>query len=120
MNVSIKMEAIDETVSRLSGPCNILVTGQTGSGKSTLISRLLREFPFSGGSRNKILYFYECWQPLFTDLMNELSDIHFVQGLSGLSEELEQNGFLKPHTASGDESTTKLTLLLSMIYLMQL
>lgn len=75
------MEEIDgDTVKYLTSPSNFIISGATGSGKTCLLLKILTEWPFKR-EKDKILYFYNIWQPLFNEFLTRFPNISFVQGL---------------------------------------
>ena len=68
------------TVLPFSFPTTIIISGPTGSGKTTFMFRLIdnKAEMFKVQPEN-IYYFYSIWQPLFETFAGE--NIHFIQGL---------------------------------------
>ena len=76
------METI-EGFEMFHGPCTILISGPTGSGKSQLTRKILfhRQKLFASNPPQKILYCYNVFQPLFEQIEYECPGIVFHQGL---------------------------------------
>ena len=66
---------------KFQSPCTWIVTGMTGSGKTTWLYNLLKskETMFEEPPK-KIIYCYSIWTKLFDDMEKNL-DIEFVQGM---------------------------------------
>jgi Poxvirus A32 protein len=74
------METLDSDIQILKCPANFVITGATGCGKTSFLLSFLRAWPFDSKC-NKMIYFYNVWQPLFEDFLAEFPTINFVQGL---------------------------------------
>lgn len=74
------MEQINEDIYTLKAPANFVVTGCTGCGKTSFLFNLLKRWPFQP-QKGKMIYFYNIWQPLFENFMEEFPSMVFVQGL---------------------------------------
>ena len=71
-----------ETAVVLQHPFTMLVTGPTGSGKSTWVKELLMRRDFMiRPSPQRIMWFYRRWQPLYTELHRLVPRIEFIQGI---------------------------------------
>lgn len=78
------MECVDDPALLLGtfkAPSNFVISGATSSGKTTFLLNLLRAWPFSC-RRGRVLFFYECYQPLYEEFMRLIPDIRFIQGLN--------------------------------------
>ena len=68
------------TVLPFLSPTTIIISGPTGSGKTTFVFRLIdNKAKMFNTKPENIYYFYSVWQPLFGRVSNE--KIHFLQGL---------------------------------------
>jgi len=74
------MEEVDEKIEYLTAPANMIISGATGSGKSTFVLNLLKQWPFEL-KRGNIIYYYSIWQELFEEFLSDFREIQFVQGL---------------------------------------
>jgi len=61
-------------------PTSILIAGNSGSGKSVLVSNLIRLGKISPPPE-KIYWFYRQYQPLYSELLAEGHPITFIEGL---------------------------------------
>lgn len=74
------MEEIDCEIERLHAPSNFVITGSTGSGKTSFLLKLLQSWPFDL-EKGQMIYFYNVWQPLFEKFMTNFPTMVFMQGL---------------------------------------
>ena len=58
-------------------PTTILLSGATGSGKTSFIKKLLKNIKMFKSKPERIVYCYGVWQPGF----NDMSGVEFRQGL---------------------------------------
>lgn len=67
---------------RLKNPVTVLIAGPTGSGKTSLVMKFLRngEQMFEDAPR-KCLWLYSVWQDSYNAMQAEFPDMTFVQGL---------------------------------------
>ena len=70
-------------------PASVIVAGPSGSGKSELVEKLLKENTLFDPPPKKIVYCYDRWQPRF-DRMKRQSNVLFYKGLP--PEEGSSNG----------------------------
>ena len=61
-------------------PASVIVTGPSGSGKSELVQKLLKENTLFDPPPKKVVYCYDRWQPRF-DRMKRQSNVLFYKGL---------------------------------------
>lgn len=61
-------------------PASVIIAAPSGSGKSELVEKLLKEKKLFYPSPKKIVYCYDRWQPRF-DRMKKQSKITFYKGL---------------------------------------
>ena len=82
-----------ETDPRIKTPSNIIVAGPSQSGKSCLISQLLKQknMIFHPVPK-KILWCYALWQPLYDTLKEESIVDEFIEGINGYRDHLPSNG----------------------------
>lgn len=75
------MEEINVKICTLKSPANFVISGCTGSGKTYFLLKLLKEWPFQQ-EKNKMIYFYNIWQPLFEEFLKSFPEMQFIQGLN--------------------------------------
>lgn len=61
-------------------PATVLLSGASGSGKTTFVSRILTELKISP-TPTRIVWLYAQWQPLYTALAQSSLPIEFVEGV---------------------------------------
>ncbi len=80
---------------------SFIVCGRSGSGKTTFISRLLKEcdhvFTNDLNRQIEIVYCYKSYQPLFDELKAEIKNINFIKGLPEEEYLQEKLSPLKKH-----------------------
>jgi Poxvirus A32 protein len=75
-----EMEELNADICTLKSPSNFVISGATGSGKTTFLLNLMKSWPFEQ-KLGSILYFYNTWQPLLETFMSEFPNMCFIQGL---------------------------------------
>jgi len=81
MEVPLKIE--------IQHPTTILIAGNSGSGKTVLISNIIRK-QLLDPPPQKIFWFYRQYQPLYNELLQENHPIQFIEGLP---EEISKPGY---------------------------
>ena len=61
-------------------PTSMIISGNSGSGKSVFVSNLLRQQKFCPQIEN-IYWFYRMYQPLYDELQREGYNIKFIEGI---------------------------------------
>ena len=74
-----------------SHPTSILISGNSGSGKSTFVANLIRKGKIQPPPQ-RIVWFYKQYQPLYDELQAQGIVIEFVEGLP---DEISQPGYFK-------------------------
>ena len=64
-------------------PFTMIVAGPTSCGKTTWIKNLLQQVnSMISPPPLKITWFYKRWQPMYTEMLNTITNMHFIQGVS--------------------------------------
>src|SRR4029434_9360518 len=67
---------------RLQHPFSCMISGPSNSGKTYLVKMLIMYADRVICNKiNNIVYIYNCWQPLYDDLL-KIRHINFIQGIS--------------------------------------
>jgi len=61
-------------------PFTMTISGPTGSGKTFLLKHILQHGKVTP-SPQRIVYLYKRWQPLYSDMLDTIKNIEFVQGI---------------------------------------
>ncbi len=83
------MEMEVQLTSDFIHPTSILIAGNSGSGKTVLVSNIIRKDKLSPPPQ-KIFWFYRQYQPLYSELLKEGYPITFIEGLP---EEISKSGY---------------------------
>ena len=86
-----------ESLLKFESPTSIFLVSPSSSGKTVLAKNILKHS--DGMFRippSKIFYCYSIWQNLYSDMQNEISNIHFHKGLPSM-ETLTEWGSLTGH-----------------------
>ena len=72
---------------RLQVPFTCIISGPSGCGKTVLVSKMLCSENVFTIKHDKILFFYQCWQPLYEKLLRTIKNISFHNSLPSSFEE---------------------------------
>lgn len=77
----------NESLIKLETPTSIFIVAPSGGGKTELTKQILKHVNGVFKTPTSKIYFcYSIWQKLYTDMQNEIKNIHFYQGLPSMTE----------------------------------
>ncbi|CAC5426557.1 unnamed protein product [Mytilus coruscus] len=77
----------NESLIKFETPTSIFIVAPSGGGKTELTKQILKHVNGVFNTPTSKIYFcYSIWQKLYTDMQNEIKNIHFYEGLPSMTE----------------------------------